>query len=251
MSVCRGLVTFFNGSTQAVGKLKGAQTCGILTVYKLQVTAVTVINGVQTRWWSDWRMLRRMRWLRPAIQMLHSSGEIECVMLSNNQWTLLHQIEVALTTMANFQRILEVEDEVTGSLVCLAVYRIRAAYVAVYNSEHTEESVKSLTATLLADFDQRYHPADDSGKVTYTGAPNVGFRNRYTGVHPYLMVASVLDPRVKGLLHGDKSDLDYIMTESHFEDLLDDVVDHMIAQVHENGANDDGDDAEKGIVLLE
>ena len=40
------------------------------------------------------------------------------------------------------------------------------------------------------------------------------------------------------------------MTESHLGDLLDDIVDHIIAQVHEHGPNDDRDDAEKGIVLL-
>ena len=63
------------------------------------------------------------------------------------------------------------------------------------------------------------------------------------------MVASLLEPRVKGLLYGDNSDLDYIMTESHFEDLLDDGMDHMIAQVHKHRVNYNRDDAEKGIVL--
>ena len=159
--------------------------------------------------------------------MLHSSGKIECEVLSNHHWILLYQIEVALTIMANFQRILEAEDDVTGLLICLAVYCIHSAYVAVFSSEHTEESVKSLTETLLANFDQRYHPANTTGKVTYTGARNAGFCNCYTVVHPYLVVAFLLGPRVKGLLYGDTSDLDYIMTGGHFEHLLDEVLDHI------------------------
>ena len=35
------------------------------------------------------------------------------------------------------------------------------------------------------------------------------------------------------------------MTEGHVEDLLDGVVGHIIAQVHENRANDSGDETEK------
>ena len=157
-------------------------------------------------------------------------------MLSKDQWAILHQIEITLTTMAKFQRILEGECYVTGSLVALAVYRIRKAYVTVFNSEHTLEPVKNLTATLLADFDQRYKPADESGKVNYTGKADVGFRNRYTGVHPYFFVASLLDPRIKALLSGDQEGVDYMMLPEQYDELKADVVDHMIAQVHENRA---------------
>ena len=234
MSAARGLVGFFNGSTQATAKLKKVQVCDILDLYKDQKIPVTVIQGVINRWWSDWRMLRRLRWLRPAIMMLHSTGEIDCVVPTGRQWTILYQIEVTLTTMAKFQRILEGEDYVTGSMVVVAVFRIRKAYVAVHGSDNTDPAVKQLTATLLADFDQRFHPADMSGKVTYTGRPDVGFRNRYTVVHPYFFVAAFLDPRVRDMLYGNKENYHYIMLETHFEDLKRDVIDLMIAQVHEN-----------------
>ena len=64
----------------------------------------------------------------------------------------------------------------------------------MYRSDHTDEAVKRLTATLLADFDQRFHPADEHGKVMCIGRTDIGYRNRYTGVHPYLFVAAFLDP---------------------------------------------------------
>ena len=63
----------------------------------------------------------------------------------------------------------------------------------------------------------------------YTGRPDVGARNRYTVVHPNLVVASLLDPRVKGHLGGTDDNADYVMLPDHFEALRLDVVDHMIA----------------------
>ena len=88
----------------------------------------------------------------------------------------------------------------TGSRLPLTAYIICKAYVAVYHSDHTDEAVKRLTTTLLVNFDQRFHPADARGKVMHTGRPDVGYRNRYTGVHPCLFMAEFLDPRVCSLL---------------------------------------------------
>ena len=76
----------------------------------------------------------------------------------------------------------------------IALYRIRKANVLIYLSEHTEPAVKNLTAILLENFDTQFKPANPSGKITYTGRPTVGACNRYTGEHPYLVVASLLGP---------------------------------------------------------
>ena len=136
--------------------------------------------------------------------MLYATDTINCDVPSEDQWRILHQIEIALTTVAKFQQILEAEDSVKGSLVILTIYHIRKAYVAVYQSDHTDIVVKDLTAILLADFDSRFHPADEDGKVTYTGKADVRVRNRYMSVYPYMFIALFLDPRVKGLLCGKK-----------------------------------------------
>ena len=69
------------------------------------------------------------------------------------------------------------------------------------------DPVKNLMAILLADFDQRCKPAGESGRVNY----GVGFRNRYTGVHPYFFVTSLLDPRIKALLFGYQEGFDYMI----------------------------------------
>ena len=140
--------------------------------------------------------------------------------------------------MARFQRILEAEAVVTGSLVSLALYQIRKAYVAVYGSDATADAVKALTAILLKDLDERYVPANNNGQVAYTGNVVVGDRNRYTGLHPLLMCALMLDPRTKGLLSGDKEGVEYIMTKEHFELLKVDMIEHMIAYVLDNKVSD-------------
>ena len=75
--------------------------------------------------------------------------------------------------MAKFQRILECESFVTGFFVALAIYCIHKAYIAVYWSEQTNKAMKNLTV-ILEDFDQRYHQADQTGKVIYTGNLDIG-----------------------------------------------------------------------------
>ena len=143
------------------------------------------LQDVVTRWWSTFRMLKRLRWLRTAIMVMHAGNEIECELLSSEQWEVLHQIEIALQTMAGFQKMLEGECYVTGSMVPLAVYRIRRAYIHVLADNSTSEPVRRLTEILLADFNDCYEPSEKSGRVAYTGNADIGIVNRYTGVHPY------------------------------------------------------------------
>ena len=191
-------------------------------------------------------MLVRLRWLKTAITMLHATGEIDCILPTKEQWTILHQIEITLSPMARFQRILEAEAVVTGSLVPLALYQIRKAYVVVCGSDATADAVKTLTAILLKDLDERYVPENNNGQVAYTGNVVVGNCNRYTGLHPLLMCASMLDPRTKGLLSGDKEGVEYIMTKEHFELLKVDMIEHMIAYVLENKVAVENEEEDEG-----
>ena len=103
--------------------------------------------------------------------------------------------------MAHFQRILEGESYVTGSLVPVAVFQIRQGYVEVIECDDTDPSVKSLAKVLLTDFDKRYVPAcSDTGKLKYHREDTIGKYNRYIGIHQYFFAASLVDPRVSPLL---------------------------------------------------
>jgi hypothetical protein len=96
------------------------------------------------------------------------------------EWSILHQIEIVLETMARFQRVLEGKRCVTVSLVPVAVFQIRKGYQAVIDNNETLHQVKALTKILLADFDKRYHPAstivlEPSRMGTYVKYPYLEF----------------------------------------------------------------------------
>ena len=154
----RAIIGYFESSTQAMGKLLDFQRNSTIEEYKNQKKPKKPLQDVVTRWWSTYRSLRRLRWLKKAIKGLIATGEVSIEDLSADEWLCLHQIEIVLETMAYWQRILEGEKYVTGSLSTVAVYQVRQAFEDAIGSEHTEEPVKNLTQILLDDFDQRYHP---------------------------------------------------------------------------------------------
>ena len=53
-------------------------------------------------------------------------------------------------------------------------------------------------------------------------------------MHPYFPVASLLNPRTKGLLFGDNEDKEINMVEDDYQQLKADVLQHMVAHVKED-----------------
>jgi hypothetical protein len=141
-------------------------------------------------------MLKRLRHLREAIShyAVDNEQDSDLVNLTHEEWRVCHQVEVTLQTMAFWQRTLEGEKYVTGSLVPLAIFTIRQSFVQVIASAASDQFVKKLTRILLNDFDQRYHPTAD-GKLIYSSDVEVGFGNRYIHIHPCFFKAAFLDPR--------------------------------------------------------
>ena len=124
--------------------------------------------------------------------------------------------------MAEFQRTLEGEKYVTGSLVPVAVFQVRAAYVEAIECKHTHPFVKKLSRTLLKDFDDRYEPEDPNlGLIQYIREDELGRFNRYKGIHQYYFFAALLDPRVAPMLAEMMSGEDY-------DNLKKDVINAMI-----------------------
>jgi hypothetical protein len=62
----------------------------------------------------------------------------------HEEWRLCHQVEITLQTTAFWQRILEGEKYVTGSLVPLAIYTILHSFLQVIESVGSDPVVKSL-----------------------------------------------------------------------------------------------------------
>ena len=230
MAKMQSVVGYFESSTQAMTKLLDFQRTSHLSIYKNQ-RPKKPLQDVVTRWWSTYRSITRLRFLKKAITSLLVVGEIECEHISKEEWLVLDQLQILLETMAHFQRILEGESYVTGSLVPVAVFQIRQGYVEVIECDDTDPSVKSLAKVLLTDFDNRYAPAcSDSGKVKYHREDTIGKYNRYIGIHQYFFVASFLDPRVAPLLSDMMTPDDYNMLKS-------DVIDFMVAKLKARSDN--------------
>ena len=199
MKKARDIVQYFNKSTQATKKLKDMQHESSLPKYSGQPK--NILQDVVTRWWSTYRMLKRLRFLREAIShyFVDNPNEADTMTITAQEWKIYYQIEVALKTMGFWQRVLEGEKYVTGSLVPVAIYTIRQSFLQVIASEATEDVVKVLTRILLNDFDRRYHPTTQ-GQLKYEREALVGHGNRYISIHPYFFKAAFLDPRTHHFL---------------------------------------------------
>jgi hypothetical protein len=144
------------------------------------------------------------------------------------EWLVLDQLQKMMETMAHSQQILKGESYVTGSLVAVAVFRIRQGYAEVIECDDTERSIKSLAKVLLTNFDTQYAPAcSDTGKVKYHRKDTIRKYKHYFGIHQYFFVASFLDPRVAPLL-GD------VMTPDDYNMLKSDEIDFMVTKIKAN-----------------
>jgi hypothetical protein len=123
-----------------------------------------------------------------------------------------------------------------ASLAMLAVFQIPVNYVKIITSTSIRAPVRELARSLLKDFDERYHPVDSlSGKVCYSGMADIGFRNRYTGVYPYFIIAMFLDPGTKSMF------VQKLMDEKQSEQLNKDVLVFMVEEKKQAHAHEGGD----------
>ncbi len=104
VSIVGTLVVLHAQATSDSPEYKGKRPCKLL-------------QDVVTRWWSMFRAIRQARF----IQSLLALGTIDCDVPKNDEWTILHQTEIALETMAYFQETLEGEKYVicpSSQLLC-------------------------------------------------------------------------------------------------------------------------------------
>ena len=73
-----------------------------------------VLQDVNTRWWSLYRMLKRLQFLREAISHYIVDNPEASETLTAQEGKVCHQIKITLKTMAFWQRVLEGEKYVTG-----------------------------------------------------------------------------------------------------------------------------------------
>jgi hypothetical protein len=114
-------------------------------------------------------MLKRLQFLQEAIShyAVDNPHDTDFENLTLQEWKLCHLVEITLKTMAFWQRILEGEKYVTGSLIPMAIFTIHQSFLQVIASDGSDQVVKKLTRILLNDFDSRYHPTTE-GKLKYS-----------------------------------------------------------------------------------
>ena len=162
--------------------------------------------------------------MKKAIKGLLATKEVDCEELSNDEWDMLEQIIIVLEPFAFFQRVLEGESYVTGSMVPSAAFHIRRTLNEIIDDPETLIGVSKLSKALLHDLDTRFKPnTHDSSKLSFSWGACIGFRKRYTTVHHYFFVAAFLDPRVK-------TDLSTFMTEDDYKSLQGHVLRLMVEE---------------------
>ena len=192
--------------------------------------AKKALQDVITRWWSTFRMLRRLRILRKAIEGLIATNQINKDNLTEQQWLILHEIEEALKPMARAQRFLEGDKYPTASFVPYFLYKIRKTYAKIIDDDATTESTRALAKILLKDFNERRY---GDGTQVFFEEVKIGAYNRYVSLHPKIVLASALDPRTKGLSP-------FIPENDH--DQIDDALLDLIVEIAVEKANSGPDD---------
>jgi hypothetical protein len=198
MKAARGLVEYFTKSTQATKKLLKIQPNVDLPLRQGSTKPVKLLQqDVVTRWWSTYRMLKRLCELMPAIDaLIIGDQKINVSSLTDDQKKILEEVEKALKPMADAQRILEGDTYPTISLVPFFLYKIRNTFQKYLDSPTTSASVRHLVKVLLADFTNNCY--GDGLQILYSDV-QIGHRRRYISLHPDVIIATSLDPRMKHL----------------------------------------------------
>ena len=203
-SKAKAHIHHYNQSTQATEKLKETQRA-LPSIY--EKNPVGVVDDVVTRWWSTYSAIERLLYLKTAITTMHTDSQMHSVeQLTPNDWKRLQEIMRLLKPFKEAQKFLEGDHYVNGSLVSHVIYAIRGSLEKEIREDQGNEGIGILASSLLRDFNKRWK---DSSAPVYeeaqNGAPVRASRNRQTGIHPVLCLATFLDPRTKSLACIDEA----------------------------------------------
>jgi hypothetical protein len=193
----RALVKLFSKSTQKKDELLSKQKT--MDTYKKK-KAVKVIVDVITRWWSTFRTVDRLLYLKPAFASLEADNLLdEEVALNLHDWAVLKEIHVLLKPFKTAQELLEGDKYVSISWVPLMVGTLRkllkeTADAAPGNT--VDAAARNLAKALHDDFCARWRYAH---RPVFHPKVVRGFMQRQVGIHPLICLATCMDPRFKSL----------------------------------------------------
>jgi hypothetical protein len=162
--------------------------------------AAKVIVDVITRWWSTYRTVDRLLYLKPAFAALEVDNLLDDeVALTLHDWAVLKETHVLLKPFKTAQELLEGDKYVSISWVPLVIGTLRkllkeTADAAPGNTG--DAAARNLAKTLHDDFCGRWR---DANAPVFN--PNVvrAYMQRQVGIHPLICLATCMDPRFKSL----------------------------------------------------
>ena len=148
MAHARALVGHFTSSSQANEALIAVQMRGS------GKRTLTLIQDVKTRWWSTWKMLRRLLELQVYFAILVAEEILDASMnLKATEWAIITEIESMLEPFMVIQRVLEGQKYVTSSLVPFLIYSTRFSHCcSIVDQFFNMKSVISYAYCPVVDF---------------------------------------------------------------------------------------------------
>lgn len=201
MSSCRSLINFFNSSTQAMGKLLSKQQVG---------RAVKPIQDVVTRWWSTYSMVERLIRLKPYLALLEEEGDLDCN-LTDQQWLVITNLRFLLQPFMIAQRLLEGQSYVTVSLIPYMIYKIRKGLLNAIGNNQASHHVIATGTKMLQKLNEIFGTGEEGTMVEENNRQ--GDRRRPKGIPTLVLIATLLDPRMKSGLGIPPLDREQIWTE--------------------------------------
>jgi hypothetical protein len=202
MKLCCNLVNFFNSSPQAMKKLHSKQVHG---------RELNPIQDVTTRWWSTYSMCEYLIRLQPYLSLLENEGKVNFTNLTNSQGIIVEDLAALLKPFMILQKMLEGHAYVTISLVPYMIYKMRKGLVEAFNSKGSSEYVKTISSIMLNAFNKHFGNGA-AGTVAFENSVE-GQRQRPKGVSMLALMASLLDPHMKGGVGISPEDQDAIYGE--------------------------------------
>jgi hypothetical protein len=202
LKVAREVIGQFLGSTQAAEKLEAMQK-----MVQPESNPVGVVQDVATRWWSTWKALNRINYLRPSVDALHSAKQIR-IAPNPEQWDVMGTLELLLSPFMECQKFMEGDKYVTIiSFLPFLVHLLRGIIddmISSYSSERISacsEAVRipvhACAVAMKAKFVERWGSGEPG--TVFDEHKTEGVRRIQKGLPLIAMLAAALDPRTKSL----------------------------------------------------
>jgi hypothetical protein len=176
--------------------------------------ALVPIQDVVMRWRSTFSMCDHLLVLRGYINLLSAEGELSLTYLTDRQWDIIVDLHFLLKPFMIAQCLLEGEVYVTVSLVPYMIYKMRKGLQTLIDLDTSSPYVKSIAREMLLIFNRNFGDGAN-GKVT-TENLVLGEQSHPKGLNMLILImASLLDPRMKGGVGLSMEDQDVIYLHIH------------------------------------